>query len=80
VNIFEVRKALGEVPGEQHFIATIARRGYRFVAEVNAIGDEASARDDLAAGDRHSKVALVGRERFARRTLVYADVAGAIVL
>ena len=50
-NIFEVRKALGEVPGEQRFIATVARRGYRFVAEVRAIGDEASARDDVAAGD-----------------------------
>ena len=56
-NIFEVRKALGEVPGEQRFIATVARRGYRFVAEVRAIGDEASARDDLAAGDRQSKAA-----------------------
>ena len=49
-NIFEVRKALGEVPGEQRFIATVARRGYRFVAEVRAIGDEPSARDD--AGSR----------------------------
>ncbi len=33
-NIFVVRKALGEVPGEQRFIATVARHGYRFVAEV----------------------------------------------
>ena len=79
-NIFEVRKALGEVPGEQRFIATVARRGYRFVAEVRAIGDEASARDDLAAGDRHSKAPLVGHERFARRTVIYAGVAAAIVL
>jgi Tol biopolymer transport system component len=75
-----VRKALGEVPGEQRFIATVARRGYRFVAEVRAIGDEASARDDLAAGDRQSKVPLVGHERFARRTVFYAGVAAAIVL
>ena len=79
-NIFEVRKALGEVPGEQRFIATVARRGYRFVAEVRAIGDEASARDDLAAGDRHAKVPLVAPERFARRTVIYAGVAAAIVL
>ena len=49
-NIFEVRKALGEVPGEQRFIATVARRGYRFVAEVRAIGDEPSARDDGQLG------------------------------
>ena len=79
-NIFEVRKALGEVPGEQRFIATVARRGYRFVAEVRAIGDEASARDDLADGDRQSKAPLVGPERFARRTVIYAGVAAAIVL
>ena len=78
-NIFEVRKALGEVPGEQRFIATVARRGYRFVAEVRAIGDEPSAHDDLAAGDRQSKPPLVGPERFARRTVIYAGVA-AIVL
>ena len=71
-NIFEVRKALGEVPGEQRFIATVARRGYRFVAEVRAIGDEASARDDLADGDRQSKVPLVGPARTARRGLLAA--------
>ena len=79
-NIFEVRKALGEVPGEQRFIATVARRGYRFVAEVRAIGDEPSAPDDVAAGDRQSKPPLVGPERFARRTVIYAGVAAAIVL
>jgi len=79
-NIFEVRKALGEVPGEQRFIATVARRGYRFVAEVRAIGDEASARDDLAAGDRHSEAPLAGRKRFEGRTVIYAGVAAAIVL
>jgi DNA-binding winged helix-turn-helix (wHTH) protein/Tol biopolymer transport system component len=79
-NIFEVRKALGEVPGEQRFIATVARRGYRFVAEVRAIGDEASARDDLAVGNGQSKVPLVGHERFARQTVIYAGVAAAMVL
>ena len=79
-NIFEVRKALGEVPGEQRFISTVARRGYRFVAEVRAIGEEASARDDLADGDRHSKAPLVGPRRFARRTVISAGVAAAIGL
>ncbi len=79
-NVFEVRKALGENPGEQRFIVTVARRGYRFVAEVRALGDEASARDDLAAGDRHSEAPLAGRKRFARRTVIYAAVAAAIVL
>jgi DNA-binding winged helix-turn-helix (wHTH) protein/Tol biopolymer transport system component len=76
-NVFEVRKALGEVPGEQRFIATVARRGYRFVAEVRAIGDVAAARDDLALGDRQSEAAVTGPQRFARRTFIYA---GTIVL
>ncbi len=79
-NIFEVRKALGEVPGEQRFIATIARRGYRFVADVRAIADEDSARDDVAGRNRHSRIAFVGRERFARRNVSVAAVAEAIVL
>ena len=79
-NIFEVRKALGEVPGEQRFIATIARRGYRFVAEVRAIGDEASAHDDPAAMDGQSTVPLVEAKRVAGRTVIYAGVAAAIVL
>ena len=79
-NIFEVRKALGEVPGEQRFIATVARRGYRFVAEVRAIGDEPSARDEGSAGDGQSTLRLVAPERFARRTVIYAGVAAAIVL
>jgi WD40-like Beta Propeller Repeat len=74
-----VRKALGEVPGEQRFIATVARRGYRFVAEVRAVGDEASARDDLADGNRQSKPPLVGPARFARRTVIYAGVAAMVL-
>ena len=78
-NVFEVRKALGEVPGEQRFIATVARRGYRFVADVRAIGDEASARDDVAVGNGQSKP-LVGPERFARRTVTYAGVAATVLL
>jgi len=33
-NISLLRKALGESPGEQQYIQTVPRRGYRFVAEV----------------------------------------------
>ncbi len=39
-NIFVIRKTLGEEPGDQKFIATVARHGYRFVAEVREITDE----------------------------------------
>src|SRR5918993_1239464 len=31
---FALRKALGESSGEAHYIETVPRRGYRFVAEV----------------------------------------------
>ena len=39
-NIFVIRKALGEVPGEQRFIATVARQGYRFVGDVRESFEE----------------------------------------
>src|SRR5580658_3232616 len=35
--ISTLRRALGEKPGEQRFIATVAGRGYRFVAPVSAV-------------------------------------------
>src|SRR5215472_7652068 len=37
-NIFRLRKALGETPGQQ-YIATIAGQGYRFIAGVREIPD-----------------------------------------
>ena len=38
-NIFVLRKALGEALGEQKYIATVARRGYRFVADTTEVTD-----------------------------------------
>src|SRR5687767_15285345 len=35
-NISALRQALGESHGENRYIATVPRRGYRFVAEVQA--------------------------------------------
>src|SRR5580765_5871388 len=35
----ELRDALGDDPGEPQFIKTIARRGYRFIATVEAIDE-----------------------------------------
>lgn len=37
--IFLLRKALGEGPKDHRFIATVPRRGYRFVADVTVVGD-----------------------------------------
>lgn len=39
-NISTLRKVLGEEPGSNRYIETIPRRGYRFVAKVNAVSDE----------------------------------------
>ena len=40
--VADIRKALGESAGENRFIATVSKRGYRFVAEVtNAIQNTA---------------------------------------
>jgi DNA-binding winged helix-turn-helix (wHTH) protein len=41
-NISLLRKALGESPGEQHYIQTVPRRGYRFVAEVRRPQEESA--------------------------------------
>jgi DNA-binding winged helix-turn-helix (wHTH) protein/TolB-like protein/Flp pilus assembly protein TadD len=47
-NVSTLRQALGETHGENRFIATVPRRGYRFVAEVRPV-DELPA----AAGAGH---------------------------
>src|SRR6266404_4669433 len=39
--IYAIRKALGEKPGEQRFIETVRKHGYRFVVEVRRIVQEA---------------------------------------
>jgi len=39
-NISALRKALGESPGENRFIATVPGKGYRFVCEVREAGKE----------------------------------------
>src|SRR5438552_17673785 len=42
-NIFLLRKALGEDRGEQNYIKTVPRIGYRFVAPVRRVLDESDA-------------------------------------
>ena len=44
-NVFALRKALGDSPEGSQFIATIPRRGYRFVAEVRERVDSPVAHD-----------------------------------
>ncbi|HWW74374.1 MAG TPA: transcriptional regulator, partial [Pyrinomonadaceae bacterium] len=61
-NIYVLRKALGETPGEPEFIETIPRRGYRFIAAVTertADGDGAPPENDAEAPDAASSDAEV---------------------
>src|SRR5262245_46034881 len=39
-NISILRKALGETKQGEHYIQTVPRRGYRFVADVRSTGDD----------------------------------------
>jgi TolB-like protein/DNA-binding winged helix-turn-helix (wHTH) protein/tetratricopeptide (TPR) repeat protein len=42
-NVFALRRALGDGPGDKPYIETIPRHGYRFVAEVRTVQGEAAA-------------------------------------
>jgi tetratricopeptide (TPR) repeat protein/DNA-binding winged helix-turn-helix (wHTH) protein len=60
-NISVLRQVLGEKRGEHRFIATVPGHGYRFVAEVNAVGTrseivDASAPEPLADEDPENLV------------------------
>jgi DNA-binding winged helix-turn-helix (wHTH) protein/TolB-like protein/Flp pilus assembly protein TadD len=54
-NISALRKALGESPGENRFIATIPGKGYRFVCAVNEAAEES---DELTVS-RHTRAQVV---------------------
>lgn len=58
-NISAVRKALGESPGENRFIATIPGKGYQFVCAVREREAEASAAVDELVVARHTQAQVV---------------------
>jgi Tol biopolymer transport system component/DNA-binding winged helix-turn-helix (wHTH) protein len=45
-NIYTLRKALGQMPGGDGYIATVPRRGYRFAAEVREVWEEDEKRNE----------------------------------
>jgi DNA-binding winged helix-turn-helix (wHTH) protein/tetratricopeptide (TPR) repeat protein len=69
VNVSTLRKALGESAGERRYIETLARRGYRFIAEVRRVADGPRTGPTLAASParaerpRATRPTFVGRER-----------------
>ncbi|MBV8857532.1 MAG: winged helix-turn-helix domain-containing protein [Acidobacteria bacterium] len=50
-NIFVLRKALGETPGDHFFIVTVPGRGYRFVAPVRELEEEGARAEWAEAGN-----------------------------
>lgn len=46
--ISELRKTLGQKPGEANFVQTVPKRGYRFVAPVEALPAPASAAGNMS--------------------------------
>jgi Tol biopolymer transport system component/DNA-binding winged helix-turn-helix (wHTH) protein len=75
-NIFVVRKALGEASGEQRFIATVARQGYRFVGDVREVAEGELSRPEDAVDGEGRPVASSGRAgRLQRRYFIYAGLA-----
>jgi DNA-binding winged helix-turn-helix (wHTH) protein/TolB-like protein len=73
--ISKLRQALGEVPGENAYIATIPGRGYRFVAETRVV-DERS--DEAAPALAESTAGSEGQRRAWRGTTW--RVVGALLL
>ena len=73
-HVFSLRRALGENANERHYIETIPRRGYRFVASVKelaadnveASGESHPQNDTFAASEAQSGSIRAGRE--ARQT------------
>jgi DNA-binding winged helix-turn-helix (wHTH) protein/TolB-like protein/Tfp pilus assembly protein PilF len=55
-NVSAVRKALGETPGENRYIATIPGRGYRFVGEVR---DEGGTGEQELVLERRTRTQVV---------------------
>ena len=57
VTISALRKALGEGPTDRQYIETVPRRGYRFVADLREVADDANAEAAV------SKAGEKGRDR-----------------
>jgi TolB-like protein/DNA-binding winged helix-turn-helix (wHTH) protein/Tfp pilus assembly protein PilF len=57
-NISDLRRALGESTGDQKFIETVPKRGYRFIAPVKQLNDEVVA----VMVKKHSRARIFTKE------------------
>jgi len=55
VNISALRKALGDAPDGRAYIETVAKRGYRFVAQVRDLGPEGGGALSSVSGEVESE-------------------------
>ena len=90
-HIFVLRKALGDVVGENRYIVTIPGRGYRFTGQVNTIPAVAGQEDEIEVRSRSlSRVvinetvpartlALTGDRSRMRRAIFYVALVIAVV-
>src|SRR5215475_12871224 len=61
-NIHELRKALGDDSSEPRYIATVPKRGYRFIAPVTVLARDADMRLSGVEGD----TTVIEKHTFAR--------------
>ncbi len=80
-NISELRRTLGEKPGEHRFIVTKPGRGYRFVAAVSVISAGAAGSAELEVGATVASASRASRAaRFARHAFWVGGVAAAVAV
>jgi DNA-binding winged helix-turn-helix (wHTH) protein len=72
VNITMLRRALGERTGGQHYIETVRKLGYRFVAEVVEVDGESALK---TLGHKQDTTPLVARERRLDSSQNYSSLA-----
>src|SRR5436853_94869 len=79
-NIQQLRKALGDNARHPRFIETVARRGYRFIAQVNGNSALSSAAtNELSkAGSIYPPATAGGSDRAAKRS--YLPIAALVAL
>ncbi len=66
VQISSIRRVLAEAPGGEHWVETLARRGYRFIGPVTAIDGEVArggTRRGVLSNIPEPLTSFIGRER-----------------
>src|SRR6266576_3299615 len=81
-NIQQLRKALGDNARHPRFVETVARRGYRFIAQVN--GNSAlpgAAKTELSkAGSVYPPATAGGADRSSKRSYLSIAALGVLVV